>query len=321
MRTNGEITRVADALFNNVNAGLANLTEVKKPVVEKLIGADIEENLDTIGGLVSAVEAVIGAPTEDGAFLPKFLSKCEYNPDNGDAVTVSIRSRLKASVKYSRKLLIPVDENLVSAIGKFYVDCLFNMYYLDCAKENVDELNAKLEEICAENDIPYTFGFDVVADSDSFVLDITDDHVTFIADVSAAHDISTLGLFRGGDEYEDLVYNKTVTQLVDSLKALQTTAQLVKGNLKLVKTVSGVSTKKRANKLIRGSYHRQAKFLSKVKTGVGYFDETVTIDGNNVEVFALVNKAEDGTLSVVLSPFDVKTQFRVDYDVLAALEA
>ena len=54
-------------------------------------------------------------------------------------------------------------------------------------------------------------------------------------------------------------------KLVASLKAVQTPVQLIKGNVALIKEVTGVSTKKRASKLIRGSYHRRAKFLTVLK--------------------------------------------------------
>ena len=67
------------------------------------------------------------------------------------------------------------------------------------------------------------------------------------------------------------------------------------------------------------SYHRQAKFLNAVNAGVGYFNETVNVGGEDTEVFALVEKSEDGTLATILSPFNVKTLMNVDYDVVGAL--
>ena len=38
-------------------------------------------------------------------------------------------------------------------------------------------------------------------------------------------------------------------------------------------------------------------------------------------MFSLVEKAADGTLKVVLTPFDTKTMFSVDFDVIKAVEA
>lgn len=321
MRSNNEIKSIARGLYQEAASSLNNLIEVKKPVVDSLIGKDVEGNLDKLGDLVENIEAVVKAPAVDGVTFPAFLSKCITVGDTLDLVVIRISSKLKATSKFKREMEVAVDKDFVENVAKFYLDCLMDMYYIEQAEINVAELNAKISQICEENAIPFTFEFKCDTNKDATVLYIDNNKVVFNASLSRAHDITNLGIFQSGDEYNDLICREATAALIDSLKAVQTTAQLVKGKVVVIKEITGVSTKKRASKLIRGSYHRKAQYLNQVKSGVGYFNEDVEIGGETVEVFALVEKTEDGELKLVLNPFDVKTLFAVDYDVIGAVKA
>lgn len=321
MRTKKEIAQIAEGIYADVTASLATLAEVKKPQVESIKGKSIEEGLGVVQSLIADIEAVLKAPRVDGVSLPAYLSKLTYDEGSLDNVTISVRTKLKSDYKYRKDTVVAVDDNFVINAGKAYVDALYDMFYIEEAIENVNALNEKIDEIIAENEIGFKFGFVVDTNTDAVVISINNDEVIFNADVTRAHDISSLGIFKSGDEYNDLICKEATEKLVASLKAVQTPVQLIKGNVALIKDVTDVSTKKRASKLIRGSYHRQAKYLNGVKAGVGYYEETVKINGEDVDVFALVAKAEDGTLSVVLDPFNVKDLFNVDFDVIEAVKA
>ena len=195
------------------------------------------------------------------------------------------------------------------------------MLCIELAVENVNDLNEKVATIVAENDIPYSVAFAVDNNDDAMVLEITDKSIVFNASIQKAHEISNLSIFQSGDEYSDYVSETAVAKLAEALKAIQTPVQLIKGNIQLIADVTDITTKKRASKIIRGAYHRQTKYLGGVKAGVGYFNEDVTINGETVEVFALVEKNKEGNLEVVLKPFDVKTLLNVDFDVLSAVKA
>lgn len=320
MKTCGQIVKIANGVYAEAMEGLANLKEVKADVVASITSKSVEDGITIVKDIINAVETIVKAPRVDGVGLPEFLSRLTYSEDSIDKISITIRSKLKAKVKYSKTSEITVDDELVDNIGKFYIDTLYEMYYITVAQENIDELNEKIASIIAENEIPYSFKFVVEPDNNSIVVSIDNNEAVFNASVSKAQDIADLPIFKSGDEYNDLVCAEATEKLVDSLKAVQTTTQLIKGDVSLIKDIVGVSTKKRANKLIRGSYHRQAKYLDKVKSGIGYYNETVKINGEDVEVFALVEKAENGELSVVLNPFDVKTLFNVDFDVIAAVK-
>lgn len=321
MRTNKEIVKIADGIYGEINSGLAELAEVKKATLAGIIGKPVAEGIEVIQGIIGDIESIIKAPRVDEVGLPNYLSKLVYEEGSQDLITVSVRTRLRSTYKYRKDTVVTVDEDFVLNAGKAYVDALYDMFYIEEAIANVDALNEKVVEILAANEIPFGFKFAVDADTDAVVLSINNDEVVFNASIVKAHDIADLGIFKSGDEYNDLICAEATDKLVASLKAVQTTTQLIKSNVALIKEVTGVSTKKRASKLIRGSYHRQAKYLGNVKAGIGYFEETVKINGEDTDVFALVSKAEDGALEVVLSPFDTKTLYNVDFDVIKAVKA
>lgn len=321
MRTSKDIVRIADGIYaeavNNVN----KLAEVRQGVVASIAGKPAEEVINTVTELIDGIETGVKAPNVDGVKLPAYLSKVTYEADGSSEVVITVRTKLKSAYKYRKDAVVALDEDFIVNAGKVYIDALFDMFHIDEAMQNIEALNAKIAGIIEENEIPYSFSFVVDANSSATVLSVNDNEVVFNASITRAQDIASLAIFREGSEYNNLIRQEATDNLVAALKSIQTPVQLIKGNVALIKEVTGVSTKKRASKLIRDSYHRQAKFLGKVKTGVGYFDETVKINGEDVEVFALVSKAEDGTIALVLSPFDVKTLYKVDYDVVEAVKA
>lgn len=320
MRTSSEIKAIADGIYAEVSQGLSTLTEVKKAAVESMLGKSGDEKLADIVALVGDIEAVLKAPSVDGVSLPPYLSKVTYEDGNLDTVTVTVRTKLKSTYKYRKDTAVAVDADFLAHVGDVYVQALYDMYYIEQAIANVDALNEKVGEILAQAEVPYSFRFAVDTETDAMVLAINDKEVVFNANISRAHDISSMGIFKDGDEYDNIVRESSIEKLVTALKAAQTPVQLIKGNVALIKDVTGVSTKKRASKLIRDSYHRKARYLAGTKAGVGYFDENVTIGGEEVNVFAIVSKDENGEIAVVLSPFDVKTLYNVEFDVVAAVK-
>lgn len=321
MRTSQEIKVIADGIYSEVANGLSSLSEVKRSNVAAMLEKSGDDRLADIMALVGDIESVLKGPRVSDVGLPSYLSKVSYEED-GDlsSITITVRTKLKSSYRYRKDTQVAVDANFIANAGEAYVSALYDMFYIEEASANVVALNEKVAEICQTAEIPYSFRFAVDTESDAMVLSINDREVVFNANISRAHDVSSLGIFKSGDEYDNIVSAATIEKIVTALKAAQTPVQLIKGNVQLIKDVTGVSTKKRASKIIRGSYHRQAKYLSGTKAGVGYFDETVKIDGEDVDVFALVAKNEEGDLSIVLSPFDVKTMYNVDFDVIAAVK-
>lgn len=318
MRTKKQIQTIADGIYAEAVANINKVVEVKKATVEGMASKSADEKVDIISQLVTDTEAQIKAPVVEGVSLPAYIIKTSVS-DDCSAVTVAIRSKLKAVTKFSKTVVVAVDDDFVKNVGVAILNALFELFYIEMANENIAELNARIAEITSANDIPYTFSFELQPDSDAVVLAITDDNVVFNASLTEAMSISGLSIMLDGDEYNKLVRAEAEETLVKSLKSAQTTPQLIKAKVKVIETITAVTTKKRASKIIRGSYHRQAKNLVSVKTGIGYFEGEVTINGEVVDVFALVEKVEDGSLKVILKPFDVKTLLNVEYDVIGAI--
>lgn len=213
-----------------------------------------------------------------------------------------------------------LDDDFVINMGTAYLDSLFEMFYIELAMENVEELNDILAEITKENEIPYTIKFIIDHTADSPIASITDDEVVFNAGISEALGLSSLGLLQSGDDYNDLVRTNATNELVAVLKAAQTTPQLIKSKVKVINALLDLPTRKKASKIIRETYHRQARYLNKVKKGVGYYLDKVKVNDEEIEVFSLVEKAEGGEMTVILKPFDTKTLYNVDIDVLEAVK-
>lgn len=320
MRANADIKRIAASIYNQGLESVKGIAELRSARVEAMKTMQVDEALSAGSELMSQVEAVIDNASEDGVFLPKYLSRLVAREGADDRLVVTIRSKLNAAYKYRKDTEVMLDEDFVINMGTAYLDSLFEMFYIELAMENVEELNDILAEITKENEIPYTIKFVIDHTADSPIASITDDEVVFNAGISEALGLSSLGLLQSGDDYNDLVRTNATNELVAVLKAAQTTPQLIKSKVKVINALLDLPTRKKASKIIRETYHRQARYLNKVKKGVGYYLDKVKVNDEEIEVFSLVEKAEGGEMTVILKPFDTKTLYNVDIDVLEAVK-
>lgn len=321
MRSYGKIHEIVDTIHSGALAAINNVANVKASAIESYAGTTVDDALNLAAGVAKDIEAVVKAQNCDGLFLPKFLSRVLSVGDSADKVVISVRTKLNSSYKYRKDTTVAIDADFVKNVGDAYLTALFEMFYIDIANENIADLNTVIDGIIAENEIPYSVKFAVDHTTDADVLSITDDVVVFNASIDKAMRVSDIGIMRGeDDDYSALITKAATDKFIAVLKTAQTTVQFMKSDNDVLKALTGLPTRKKASKLIRKSYHRQAKFLAGIKSGIGYYDETVIVDGEETDVFALVSKDEDGAMSVVLSPFDVKTLYNVDYDVLSAIQ-
>lgn len=312
MRTNSAIRNDAKVIYEQASANIEKLAEVKSGVVKEAKNMELQEGLNAIATVLSGIRAMVVAANNNGVVVPKFLDSCTCSGTTLDSVTITIKSRLKAVKKFKQVTEVKVDDDFIINAGKAYLDSAINMYYQGEADRNIDTLNEKIREISDEAGLKATIAFDCRPENPNLVLSINDEVVTFNASIETALRVAELPIMHSGNEYNELVAAKAQGELVDALKAAQTTPLIVKAQLPIVKEITGVSTKKRVVKLIRGSYHKQAKFLGSAKTGFGYVDA----DYNGTRVFGIVEKGEDGELSTVLSAFDAETCAAVDVDIL-----
>lgn len=320
MRSSVEVKRIADGIYEEIVKNIKEFAEVRATDVASIAEKSVEDGLEVVMKIVTGVETMFKAANIDGVGLPAFLSKVTTtSTDHVTSIHLRVSSKLRAEIKNRMDADIDVDKDFVYNVADVYEKVLYDLFYAEVANENVKELNARIADLIIKNEIPYSFEFAVRLDTDAPVLSVTDNNIVFNASIKNALDISSNAMFMSGDAYFDMIRDEAEANLVEALKGIATPVQLIKSNVKLIRELTNLATKKRASKIIRMSYHRQAKYLNAVNAGVGYFNETVDINGEETEVFALVEKSEDGSLATILSPFNIKTLMKVDYDVIGAL--
>lgn len=323
MRRKSEITRISNGLYGALKTTLSEAKALKEAKEQGITTGDYDSAHDGIQKVKDIIEAIVKGTDFEGTSVSKFLSSFKSFDADGklDYIELTIKSKLKAEYPYRSVVTIKADDTLIDKMCDAYADALIQLLYIDLAGENIGEINALINQIVTENNIPISFGFTISDKTNSFIASIDNSKVVFNASIANAFELSKNAMFQEGDEYADRVRETAIEGFVENLKALQTTPQIIKSGLSIITDLTGLKTKKRAERLIRQTYHKQAIHFNAVKEGVGYYEATVTVDGEEVEIFALLKKDADGEISVILNPFNVKTLFTVDYDVLAAVKA
>lgn len=321
MRKHVEIITAANELHADLTKSFDEFITAKQAKIDALGTLPADEAHEAVVDLVNGAKAIIaGVSSADGTVFPKYLTGIKTYDTDGklDVVVLTIKSRLKDVAKYKVDYTIKLDADFAKNFVNAYIESIFALYYRNEATANLADVNAFIEKVCAENSIPYVFSFEIADDAKSYITYIDDTKVVFNADVDAALKISKDGLFTGGDSYSDLVRDQLVDKLVETLSATPTTVQLLKAKVDLISTLVGYSTRKRADRLIRGSYHKKAEYFGRVKSGFGYFEKEINKD---TSIFAILEKHEDGEITVALSPFDIKTLLNYDLDVVAEVKS
>lgn len=311
------VKQVLVELEKQLAEALAKLEDARNAEFASLEGKTAKEANDSIHTIIDAVSGVFCAVEVDGYRLPDFLYTVKFY-DDADEVTLTLKSKLKFPLKVKLERDIKLDKYVIRQVGDAVYDICSRILKLSIVMDRVEEINTELAKIYEENGVGAKFFFEVT-DKSSEIARIDNEEVIFKADVDAVLDLHRCPILlraNEGNEYDTFIYEEFVGKLVNALSVDCTTVQIIKSHISLIKDIAGMSTKKRAKKLIREAYHKNAKYLGKQKSGIGYFDETLSINGEDVDVFGLVEKAEDGALSVVLNPFDVKTNMSVDIDLI-----
>ena len=310
MRTNSNIKNDANAIYTAAMEGIKVIAEVKADTVAKAKGMPAADGLAIIGDVVSSIENQVIAANNNGVSVPKFLSSCVCVGTTLDEVVITVKSRLKAVKKFKQSTSVKVDENFIINAGKAYLNAAIAMFYQAEADANIEELNAKIAGVLEDAGVDTVIAFECKPENSNLIVSIEDKKIVFNASLDSSLRVSDQPILQGGDEYNDYVAKKAADELVEAIKAAQTTPLIVKAQLDIVKSMTGVSTKKRVVKLIRNAYHKQAKHIGE-KAGIGY----VLAETDGKTVFGIVAKDEEGKFSPVLSAFDIETCASVDVDI------
>ena len=318
LRGKKEIEEIVSVAYNKMVEDCTKFAELNKTIqagTTEEVMTKVSELISSIGVLVRGASACL-----EDATLPEFLHSYTGYEGNGTLaeIDLTVKTKLKAVNSYKLVQRIAVDENLVVNCINTFLSAITTIFYMELAQDNLDALNEKVTGLVASEGLPFEFGF-VLSDT-GLVSEITDTKVVFNVSLERALEIQSLPVFSNGTEYSNICAESESEALVEGLKSVQTTTQLLKAPIKLIQTVCNSKSKKRADILIRQTYHKQAKFLANAKAGIGYVEEEVEVNGEKVSIFALVKKS-GGEFTVELSPFDINLLVNVDYDVLASLKA
>jgi hypothetical protein len=313
MRKQTEIVATAKSIYATAKEACINANKNKvAALLEAVKTGDTDNILNVVSGIQQSIETIILGTYVDGEHYPEFISKIAASTTD---VKLNIRTKLRLDYKIVNSTTIAYTESFVEDFVRFYLDSLCTMYYVEIGKSQIKVLNDILAEIMTEAGLKYVLEFAVDAKAETLVNEITDEKLVLNATLSEALNLASYGICRSGDEFSDLVAKEAKEDIVNAFKACPTTITLLKSNIKLIKDITEVSTKKRATTLIRAAYHKNANTLDKVaagKSAIGYVDKKV----DDRDIFALVKKNEDGTMSVVLTPFDQVTYENVDVAVI-----
>lgn len=302
------------ALTENLNALCANRVAVLKGIS----GKGIDDAFAIIEDINSSLTLLVKNTLFNGVGV-KFTSRVQGNgfANALSSVDLTISSARNAGYKYRNQVSFSVDENIAEKLAEEYRKAAVDILYGDYAYSNVEELNASVAEFT--NDCAFKVRFAV---SDDYVTDINNDTVVFGIGVNEALNLSETAdklIYNGtteeeADAFKKAIVNSVREEFVEFLNTASNTVSIIAAKNPVIAEVTGVTAKRRPDKYIRCILHKNAKYLSTCKKGVGYFQENI----NGTDVFAIVSKDENG-LKVVLNPYDIESNLNVDVDVLAQL--
>ena len=314
-----EITTAVEGLNEQLKLAFDKFIDNRSAYFLERLEGDFDTVFATVKNIRSGIEAVAKGTSFDDVRMSGFFSTMLPYTD-GDKLSyieLSIKSRLKATVPYKVTRRIDINEDILTVMRDMYRGEFIQLLYIEYAVANLNEVNSLLVELCQQAGTPYTFEFTL---NENYIKEITDTKVVYGANIEKALSAATLTLFNTNSSFEEYLAEQGRDNLVKQLGTLQTTPQLIRANLDIVQELTGMKTHKRSDRLIRLSYHKKAQYLGNTKRSIGYFSDNVEIDGETVSVFALVGKDDNGEIVTVLSPFDVRTNFNVDFDVVSAVK-
>lgn len=309
--------------------------KVKDEIIEKFL-ANAKETFDATNGkhdvealmaegneysvkefVNSYIDGIMISSIPEGVGIPKISKYVTCVSNNGEegisVVNVTIKNKISGTKKFS--FASPFTKNNIkSSMFNWFLN-VYQILVTDMlAEENLVKVNEVLAQMVEAAGLDYSI--EVVTPicmGGKKIASMADDKVVFVADMNKVFALDSIVILL--DEEDQVVPQATVKKyfdkMVETLSTAQTVEQLIgiRGG-DLVAFVCDISKRLKAKTLIKQVCSKNAQRLYGNKDTLAYFE-----DG---DVFAIVSRT-DGQFEIVLSPFDINTLHKVDYDVLGAL--
>lgn len=302
--------------FEILRGGLADSCDELLNVKKISFDGTPDEIINRVGDVVADIARVCKSIDDTSVSIPRVTYRVRgIAGDSTTRVSVLVRTALTSETACSNKLVFELNDSLLENICMLFINTIGAIYLQDCAVANLKAFEERLGEVLYAGgaEVPYDLGVEL---SESPLVKITDKEIVYGIGLENAINIKALSRLNYTGDGEFLsTESYAVDEILGDMNSSCNTVTFLQ-KCKYFRDLIGVK-QMRADILIRKSVHKKAEFVT---DGVGYISSSITEDGEDIPVFALVEKAraEDGEVlkNVVLKPFRVDSLLNVDLDVI-----
>lgn len=294
-------------------------TEAINMVKEKCADLDLagfmkNSDVDCIKAAVNKIDSCIIATIPYGIPVPKVsVHITATGEEEVTVVTITVTNKISSSkkFKYTNRF---ISNDIVENIREFFLDMYADLITDEMIEENLKIVNDVLEEVVNKAGVSYEISVvSPVGQQGKVLSSILDDKVVFVADTERAFELEDIMVLQEPDEdiTEEMIAS-AIEDEVNIVSGCQTPEQLVaKHGGMLVSYVCNINKQIRPMTLIKKVCSKDVMRVKGQNDTFAYY--------NNGEVFALLYR-RDGEFEIALSPFDMKTLRKADFDVLGAIK-
>lgn len=270
-------------------------------------------DVDRVRTIIKGIQnnAISSIPT--GLPIPK--ASLYVNPIGENEITIiniTLSNKINSSKSFKFSY-VATRNNTLQTVYEFISQVYLELLEDIMVEANLEIVNSILADAVKDADVPYTVSvISPLNNGGKKIASITDDSIVFVADSSKILDIEDLLILQEPDELiSEEQIEAAKSAIVNELATAQTPEELVGiyGGM-LVSYVCNINKRVKPITLIKKVCSKKAASLHAKKEEIGYY--------NDNGVYSLVAR-RDGHFEVVLSPFDVETLRKVDFDVISAL--
>lgn len=282
-----------------------------------IVGFMQKGNIDLVRECVNKIKATVDMSIPGTIAIPKYslyLSATGTEEDEISLISITITQRINSEKEFKFKTIV-TQEDTVNAVLSFLIAVYTELIVDELADENIAEVNALIAGITKEAGISYEVSIvSSLGNEGKVIAYLGDDMVQFVANEERIFDLDDILVLQEATELiseEDIA--KAKQSLVDEFATLQTPEQLIQAyGGALIGYVCDINKRVKPLNLIKKVSNRNVmKVLGNKDCLTYYYNEEKGI-------FSIIAK-RGSDLEVVLSPFDVNTFRKVDFNVLAEI--